>query len=122
MVWSDQLQQNFLGIVLKNVGQLQSMSGDLLTVTQVREGKSRIEAGMIFIEEAVIDAVNTLHGAAARNRIHLSSKLNNRPGLAFADPTRLRMGTPSLRAIILFSKDDPEPPGRSPAGTRLSYR
>ncbi len=43
------------------------MSEDLLTVTQVREGKSRIEAGMIFIEEAVIDAVNTLQGAAARN-------------------------------------------------------
>ena len=83
-------QAEYLEIILKNVVQLQSMIEDLLTVTQAREGKLRIEPQDAPLNDAIIDAVNTVQGAAMRKRVLISSSFDCTRLSAFADPVRLR--------------------------------
>ena len=82
-------QQEYLEIILKNVGQLQAMIEDLLTVTQANEGKLSIETQRISASEAVTDALHTIQAPAARKHIALSSSILQPLSDAFADPTRL---------------------------------
>lgn len=82
-------QQEYLGIVLKNVGQLRAMIEDLLTVTQVNEGKLSIEPQRVTVSETVVDALHTIQGPAARKQIAVSSSFADGLPAAYADPTRM---------------------------------
>ena len=82
-------QQEYLEIILKNVGQLQAMIEDLLTVTQANEGKLSIDAQSISAAEAVTDALHTIQAPAARKHISLTSSIAQSLPAAFADPTRV---------------------------------
>jgi len=79
-----------MGIVLRNVKQLQSMISDLLEVTRVQAGKLMIEPQCISIADAIAYAVDTLHGAASAKGITLSSEIASRLPSVCADPMRMR--------------------------------
>ena len=83
-------QQEYLGIVLKNVVQLQSMIEDLLTVTQSREGKLSVQPQPVILADTITDALNVVQSAAARKKISLSTIDISRLPIAYADPTRLQ--------------------------------
>jgi signal transduction histidine kinase len=83
-------QNEYLGIVLRNVKQLQSMINDLLEVTRVQAGKLLIELQSITVSDAIVYAINTLQGAATAKGITLSSEKAPDLPSACADPTRLR--------------------------------
>jgi len=85
---SEQLE--YLGIIHKNVKQLQSMINDLLEVTGVQAGKLTIELQCTSASEAIAYAINTLQGAAAAKEITLSSDLEGLLPALCADPMRLR--------------------------------
>ena len=82
-------QQQYLEIILKNVGQLQAMIEDLLTVTQANEGKLSIAPQSLSAAEAVTDALHTIHAPAARKNIALSASIAEYLPSAYADPTRV---------------------------------
>jgi hypothetical protein len=83
-------QDEYLGIVLTNVKQLQSMINDLLEVSRVQAGKLSIDLQCISVSDAIAYTVNTLHGAATAKGVALSSKMAPYLPLACADPTRIR--------------------------------
>jgi signal transduction histidine kinase len=85
-------QHEYLGIVLRNVKQLQAMIDDLLEVTRVQEGKIVIEPQCTSVADVVAFAMSTLQGAAQAKGVALTAALglNGQLPLARADPTRLR--------------------------------
>ncbi|MGD0162357.1 MAG: ATP-binding protein [Candidatus Sulfotelmatobacter sp.] len=83
-------QQEYMGIVLKNVKQLQSMISDLLEVTRAQAGKLTIEPQRTSVADAIAYAVDTLQGAATAKGITLSSDIACRLPSLCADPTRIR--------------------------------
>src|ERR1700688_3176778 len=83
-------QHEYMGIVLRNVKQLQSMINDLLEVTRVQAGKLMIEPQRTSISDAIGYAVDTLQGAATAKRIALSSDMGLLLPSICTDPTRLR--------------------------------
>src|ERR1700735_5676975 len=83
-------QHEYMGIVLRNVKQLQSMINDLLEVTRVQAGKLMIEPQRTSIADAIAYAVDTLHGAASAKGITLSSDIASRLPSGCADPMRMR--------------------------------
>ena len=83
-------QQEYLGIVLKNVVQLESMVEDLLTVTQSKEDKPVLDLGSVSIADAIADVVDMVQAAARGKKIELTSYASNELPPAWADPTRLR--------------------------------
>jgi signal transduction histidine kinase len=83
-------QDEYLGIVLRNVKQLQSMINDLLEVTRVQAGKLLIELQSTSVSDAIVYTINTLQGAATAKGITLSSEMAPGLPLACADPTRIR--------------------------------
>src|SRR5580698_4720770 len=68
-------QHDYLGIVLRNVKQLQSMINDLVEVTRMQAGQLKIELQCTPVSDAVVYAVNTLQGAATAKGIVLSSEI-----------------------------------------------
>ena len=83
-------QREYQGIVLKNVGQLQSMIDDLLEVTRLESGKLTVELESASVSDAVLDAFHTLQGSAVAKTITLSCDLPSDLPAAFADQTRMR--------------------------------
>jgi signal transduction histidine kinase len=83
-------QHEYMGIVLRNVKQLQSMINDLLEVTRVQAGKLMIEPQRTSISDAIAYAVDTLQGAATAKGIVLSSDMERQLPWVCTDPTRLR--------------------------------
>jgi signal transduction histidine kinase len=83
-------QDEYLGIVLRNVKQLQSMIDDLLEVTRMQAGKLMIELQCTSVSDAIAYTVNTLQGAATAKGIILSSEMESRLPSVCADPTRIR--------------------------------
>lgn len=83
-------QHEYMGIVLRNVKQLQSMINDLLEVTRVQAGKLVIEPQRTSISDAIAYAVDTLQGAATAKRIVLTSDMALLLPSMCTDPTRLR--------------------------------
>ena len=127
-------QHECLGIVLRNVKQLQAMINDLLEVTRVQAGKLMIELQCTSASDAIVYAVNTLQGAATAKGITLSSDISRPLPSVCADPTRIRQilvilvdnaikftpakGTVKIRAR-LFERE-PDLPGSG--GRRLGMR
>ena len=62
-------QQEYLGIVLRNIKQLQSMINDLLEVTRVQAGKLIVELQCTSASDAISYTVNTLQGAAVSRKV-----------------------------------------------------
>jgi PAS domain S-box-containing protein len=83
-------QRAYQHIVLKNIGQLQSMIDDLLEVTRLETGKLTVEPGSVSVSNAVNDSFNTLQGAADAKGVTLSCELPRELPRAHADQTRLR--------------------------------
>jgi signal transduction histidine kinase len=83
-------QHEYMGIVLRNVKQLQSMINDLLEVTRVQAGKLMIEPQRTSLSDAIGYTVDTLQGAATAKRIVLSSDMAILLPSICTDPTRLR--------------------------------
>jgi signal transduction histidine kinase len=83
-------QQEHLGIVLRNVKQLQSMISDLLEVTGVQTAKLPIAIQSTSVADAVAYAVNTLQVAAAAKDLDLSFQVDSELPMVSADPMRLR--------------------------------
>jgi signal transduction histidine kinase len=83
-------QREYLQISLKNIRQLKSMIDDLLEVTRLQAGKSRIEPQLTSIPDLVADTATTLQETAAAKGITLSSDVAPELSYAYADPTRVR--------------------------------
>jgi signal transduction histidine kinase len=83
-------QNECLQVILRNVGQLQSMIGDLLEVTRVQEGKLSIDLQSTSVFDAIIYTVKTLQGSASSKGIILTHDLPPSLPFAYADPTRFR--------------------------------
>ena len=83
-------QRAYQHIVLKNIGQLQSMIDDLLEVTRLETGKLTVEPESVSVANAVTDTFNTLKGTADAKGVTLSCDLPPDLPRAHADPTRLR--------------------------------
>src|SRR5580700_9277795 len=83
-------QQEYMGIVLRNVKQLQSMINDLLEVTRLQADKLMIEPQCTSVADAIAYAVDTLQGAASAKGITLSSDIACGLPSVCADPTRMR--------------------------------
>jgi two-component system NtrC family sensor kinase len=83
-------QREHLEIVLRNIGQLQSMIDDLLEVTRLETGKLTVELESVSVAAAVVDAFNTLQGTAREKGVSLSYDLPPDLPPAQADLTRLR--------------------------------
>jgi PAS domain S-box-containing protein len=83
-------QHEYQKIVLKNIGQLQSMIDDLLEVTRLETGKLTVEPDSVSVSDAVTDALNTMLGTARAKGVTLSSDLPPDLPSAYADRTRLR--------------------------------
>jgi len=83
-------QRAYQHIVLKNIGQLQSMIDDLLEVTRLETGKLTVELGIVSVANAVTDSFNTLQGTADAKGVTLSRDLPADLPSAHADQTRLR--------------------------------
>jgi signal transduction histidine kinase len=82
-------QLEYLGIILRNTKQLQSMINDLLEVTRVQAAKLKIDLQCTSVSAAILDAVNTLQGAAAAKSITLTSSAAVALPPVCADPIRL---------------------------------
>jgi PAS domain S-box-containing protein len=83
-------QREYQTIVLKNVGQLQTMIDDLLEVTRLETGKLTVELGSVSVADAVQDTFNTLQLTARAKGVTLSSDVSPNLPAAHADLTRLR--------------------------------
>jgi signal transduction histidine kinase len=82
-------QDEYLGIIQRNVRQLKSMIEDLLAVTAGRTGKLTIQPQEASLSEAIVDAVHTAEANATAKGIKLSSVVPPKLPSAFADPVRL---------------------------------
>jgi signal transduction histidine kinase len=83
-------QHEYLGIVLRNVKQLQAMIDDLLEVTRVQGGQVLVELQCTSVAEVIAFAMSTLQGSALAKGVELSAELGGELPLARADPTRLK--------------------------------
>jgi CheY-like chemotaxis protein len=86
---TNQQQDEYLGIIQRNVRQLQSMIEDLLAVTAGRTGKLNIQPQDASVTEAILDAAHTTEGNATAKGIKLSYVIPPMLPRAFADPVRL---------------------------------
>jgi PAS domain S-box-containing protein len=82
-------QCEYQEIVLKNIGQLQSMIDDLLEVTRLQTGKLTVELDIVSVSDAVTDSFNTLQETARAKGVTLSQNLPPDLPPAHADRTRL---------------------------------
>ena len=83
-------QREYQQIVLRNIGQLQSMIDDLLEVTRLESGKLTIEPESVSVVDAVTDTFNTLLGTAEVKGVALSYDVPADLPPVHADRTRLR--------------------------------
>jgi signal transduction histidine kinase len=83
-------QDDYLQIILRNVGQLQAMIEDLLEVSLAQTGRLAVELQSVSVNEAGAYAVDTLAGAAKQKGITVSFLPSACLPSAYADATRLR--------------------------------
>lgn len=69
-------QHEYLRIILRNVGRLQSRIDDLLEATRAQTGEFVIETQGVFVSNAIVDAANPLEGAASAQEMTLSFDLS----------------------------------------------
>jgi two-component system sensor histidine kinase/response regulator len=86
---TNEQQDEYLGIIQRNVRQLQSMIEDLLAVTAGRTGKLIIQPQDASLSEAILDAIHTAEANATAKGIKLSYLIPPKLPRAFADPVRI---------------------------------
>jgi signal transduction histidine kinase/HPt (histidine-containing phosphotransfer) domain-containing protein len=86
---TNEQQDEYLGIIQRNVQQLQSMIEDLLAVTAGRTGKLTIQPREASLSEAILDAIHTVEANGIAKGIKLSSAVPSKLPSAYADPVRL---------------------------------
>jgi two-component system sensor histidine kinase/response regulator len=86
---TNEQQDEYLGIIQRNVRQLQSMIEDLLAVTAGRTGKLVIQPQDASVSEAILDAVHTTEANATAKGIKLTYLIPPKLPRAFADPVRI---------------------------------
>jgi two-component system sensor histidine kinase/response regulator len=86
---TNEQQDEYLGIIQRNVRQLQSMIEDLLAVTAGRTGKLIVQPQDASVSEAILDAVHTTEANATSRGIKLSYLIPPKLPRAFADPVRI---------------------------------
>jgi PAS domain S-box-containing protein len=83
-------QREYQQIVLKNIGQLQSMIDNLLDVTRLETGKFTVALDSVSVADAVTDTINTLQITAHAKGVALSCDVPPDLPAAHADHARLR--------------------------------
>ena len=83
-------QKDAVRVILRNVGQLESMIEDLLEITRMQNGKLSIEQQSVLPSEVVADAIDTTCGPAGVKRVRLLSDVEEDLPTAYADPVRTR--------------------------------
>ena len=83
-------QREYQEIVLRNIGQLQSMIDDLLEVTRFETGKLTLKPESVTVATAVTDTFDTLQGTAGVKGVTLSHTLPTDLPSAHTDQIRLR--------------------------------
>lgn len=106
-------QRDYLGIVYRNVKQLQGMISDLLEATRADTGKLAMEPRVASVGAAVRETLETLTTSAIAKGVHLSYELADDLPPVYADPQRLRQVLINLiENAIKFT----------PAGGRVAVR
>jgi signal transduction histidine kinase len=100
-------QDEYLQIILRNVGQLQAMIEDLLEVTQAEAGKLSVDLKSVSVNDAITYAVDTLQGTARAKEISLTFDPFADLPAAYADATRVRQ----ILTILLDNAMKFTPPG-----------
>lgn len=83
-------QKDAMRVILRNVGQLESMIEDLLEITRMQTGKLSIEQQSVLPSEVVADAIDTTCGPAGLKQVRLLSEMEDDLPTAYADPVRTR--------------------------------
>ena len=81
-------QDEYLGIIGKNISQLTAMVEDLLLVTAAKTGKLEVHLQAASLSTAIVDAVRTLQGPSELKGVTLSPSVSE-DLVAYADPVRL---------------------------------
>jgi PAS domain S-box-containing protein len=87
---TNQEQDGFLQIILRNVGQLQSMIEGLIEVTRAQSGNLSVELQCVSLFEAIVYAAHSFQGAARAKRITLACNPSEDLPPGYADPARLQ--------------------------------
>jgi len=82
-------QRDYVGIMLRNVKQLQTMVGELLEAARADSGKLAIDPRCISLQPLASETLSMLLAAAAVKNISLSADISNDLPLVHADPQRL---------------------------------
>jgi len=114
-------QRDYLGIILRNIKQLQSMIDELLEVTRAATGKLAIQPQRVAVADLLSETLGLLLPTAAVKNIAFSADASYGLPPAYADPQRLKQvlinlvdnaikftpanGTVTIRAGLL----DPDP-------------
>jgi signal transduction histidine kinase len=83
-------QQEYLGIILRNVNQLRKMIEELLEVTRAETGKLAIHPQWTPLSELVHETLGTMQIALSGKGIDLSGEIPGDLPFAYADPNRVR--------------------------------
>ncbi len=83
-------QREYLQIISRNAGQLQSMIGELLDVTRAGAGKLSVDPQLTDILPRIEEAVQMVQAAAAAKGVSLSTEVPSNLPPAYADPDRFR--------------------------------
>jgi CheY-like chemotaxis protein/nitrogen-specific signal transduction histidine kinase len=83
-------QREYLGIVLKNVKQLQVMIGDLLDVSRAQSGKLALNPREMSLSDGIGAAVDTVRPTAQAKNLSLSIQVAENLPAAYADPQRVQ--------------------------------
>ena len=79
-------QREYLGIVLKNVKQLQTMISDLLEVTRADSGKLALDLRCVSLAESITETIGMLLTTAAVKGVQLSADVTGDLSPVCADP------------------------------------
>ncbi len=99
-------QREYLGIVLRNVKQLQAMIGDLLDVSRAQSGKLVLSPREMILSEGIGAAVDTVLPTAQAKNLSLLIQVAESLPAAYADPLRVQQIVVNLvdNAIKFTSK------------------
>ena len=86
----NQQQREYLEIISRNIGQLQSMINELLDITRAGAGKLSVDLQATDVAQTIEDAMNTVKPAAASKSVALSMEVPPNLPPAYADPGRLQ--------------------------------
>lgn len=85
----DEAQNEFLGIIKKNVARLVALVDELLDMSRAESGQMRLRYELLDIAEVVYDASQGLYGQFQENAISLHLDLPNNLPIVYADRQRL---------------------------------